>query len=165
MLRGLPRKPLLIGVTVLTSMTDADLAELGYLDGAAARGATAGGPGGRLRAGWRGLLRPGGTGPAQGQGQGLSPGHPGIRLAGDEAGDQRRVVTLADAVANGAGITLSSAALSPLRQIPGRVAAGSHRTGAWLIKIKFGRVLAARPTLPDFSTVRMPARMQHVKWR
>ena len=123
-LRGLPRKPLLIGVTVLTSMTDADLAELGYLDGAAARvqrlaalAADCGLDGVVCSALEAQALR-------KARGQGFCLVTPGIRLAGDEAGDQRRVVTPADAVANGAdylvigrSITTAADPLAALRRV------------------------------------------------
>ena len=123
-LRGLPHKPLLIGVTVLTSMTDADLAELGYLDGAAARvqrlaalAADCGLDGVVCSALEAQALR-------KARGQGFRLVTPGIRLAGDEAGDQRRVVTPADAVANGAdylvigrSITAAADPLAALRRV------------------------------------------------
>ncbi|MFV8817105.1 orotidine-5'-phosphate decarboxylase [Haliea sp. E17] len=100
-LAGLQQRPLLIAVTVLTSMTEQDLQETGCeesleqrvsrlagltadsgLDGVvcSAREAT------RLKAE---------------RGAGFALVTPGIRLAGDSAGDQRRVLTPADALAAG----------------------------------------------------------------
>jgi orotidine-5'-phosphate decarboxylase len=101
-LQGLAHKPLLIAVTVLTSMSDADLAELGYSESAAERVQ-------RLAAlaadcGLDGVVCSALEAPElrRSRGEGFCLVTPGIRLAGDAAGDQRRVVTPADAVANGA---------------------------------------------------------------
>jgi orotidine-5'-phosphate decarboxylase len=100
-LSGLSHKPLLIGVTVLTSMSDADLAELGYDETAAQRVQ-------RLAAlaassGLDGVVCSALEAPAlrAARGDGFRLVTPGIRLAGDAAGDQRRVVTPVDAVALG----------------------------------------------------------------
>lgn len=100
-LSGLSHKPLLIGVTVLTSMSDADLAELGYDETAAQRvqrlaalAASSGLDGVVCSALEAQALR-------AARGDGFRLVTPGIRLAGDAAGDQRRVVTPADAVALG----------------------------------------------------------------
>jgi orotidine-5'-phosphate decarboxylase len=94
--------PLLIGVTVLTSMSDADLAELGYAESAAQRvlrlaalAADSGLDGVVCSALEARELR-------SARGSGFCLVTPGIRLAGDDAGDQRRVVTPADAIALGA---------------------------------------------------------------
>lgn len=101
-LQGRAHRPLLIGVTVLTSMTDADLAELGYSESAgervqrlAALTADCGLDGVVCSALEAQLLR-------QARGDGFCLVTPGIRLAGDAPGDQRRVVTPADAIARGA---------------------------------------------------------------
>ena len=101
-LQGRANRPLLIGVTVLTSMTDADLAELGYSESAAERvqrlaalTADCGLDGVVCSALEAQLLR-------QARGDGFCLVTPGIRLAGDAPGDQRRVVTPADAIARGA---------------------------------------------------------------
>ena len=100
-LEGLDNKPLLIGVTVLTSMSDADLNELGYEETAAQRVQ-------RLAAlaadcGLDGVVCSALEAPAlrETRGEGFCLVTPGIRLAGDAAGDQRRVVTPADALALG----------------------------------------------------------------
>ncbi len=94
--------PLLIGVTVLTSMSDQDLQELGYAESAhdrvlrlAALAADSGLDGVVCSA----LEAPG---LRQARGDDFCLVTPGIRLAGDDAGDQRRVLTPADAIANGA---------------------------------------------------------------
>jgi len=101
-LQGRTHRPLLIGVTVLTSMTDADLAELGYSESAAERvqrlaalAADCGLDGVVCSALEAQPLR-------QARGAAFCLVTPGIRLAGDDPGDQRRVVTPADAIARGA---------------------------------------------------------------
>ncbi len=100
-LAGFERRPLLIGVTVLTSLSDADLAELGYGESAgqrvmrlAALAADSGLDGVVCSA-----LEAAGLRAARGPGFCLVT--PGIRLAGDDPGDQRRVVSPAEAVALG----------------------------------------------------------------
>jgi orotidine-5'-phosphate decarboxylase len=94
-------RPLLIGVTVLTSMSDEDLLELGYnasaeqlVQSLAALAADSGLDGVVCSALESPLLR-------KAHGQGFCLVTPGIRLSGDEAGDQRRVVTPAAALARG----------------------------------------------------------------
>lgn len=101
-LAGMEHKPLLIGVTVLTSMSDQDLAELGYTESAAQRVL-------RLAAlaadcGLDGVVCSALEAPQlrAARGSDFCLVTPGIRLAGDDAGDQRRVVTPADAIARGA---------------------------------------------------------------
>lgn len=101
-LAGIGQKPLLIGVTVLTSMSDQDLAELGYTESAAQRVL-------RLAAlaadcGLDGVVCSALEAPQlrAARGSDFCLVTPGIRLAGDDAGDQRRVVTPADAIARGA---------------------------------------------------------------
>ncbi|RLA59516.1 MAG: orotidine-5'-phosphate decarboxylase, partial [Gammaproteobacteria bacterium] len=101
-LQALPRKPLLIGVTVLTSMSDEDLLELGYTESPRQRvlrlaklAAQSGLDGVVCSALEAAELR-------QARGDDFCLVTPGIRLAGDAAGDQRRVVTPVDAVAMGA---------------------------------------------------------------
>lgn len=96
-LQDYERPPLLIGVTVLTSMTDDDLAELGYAETALQRV-------GRLASlvedcGLQGVVCSAQEAPLlrQQHGPGFCLVTPGIRLAGDSPGDQRRVVTPADA--------------------------------------------------------------------
>ena len=100
-LQGFSRKPLLIGVTVLTSLSDEDLLELGYTESPrervlrlAALAADSGLDGVVCSAMEATALR-------QARGEGFCLVTPGIRLAGDAAGDQRRVVTPADAVSMG----------------------------------------------------------------
>lgn len=100
-LASLSQPPLLIGVTVLTSMSDEDLREMGYAESAHERVL-------RLAAltqesGLNGVVCSAMEAPplrAQ-CGEGFSLVTPGIRLAGDDAGDQRRVLTPSDAAANG----------------------------------------------------------------
>ncbi len=97
------RPPLLIGVTVLTSMTDEDLAELGYSETAQARVVRLA----RLSAdcGLDGVVCSAQEAPvlrAQHPQADFYLVTPGIRLAGDDAGDQRRVLTPAEARAAGA---------------------------------------------------------------
>ncbi len=100
-LASFQRRPLLIGVTVLTSMSDQDLAEMGYTETAAQRVD-------RLAAlaadsGLDGVVCSAQEAPAlrSARGPDFCLVTPGIRLAGDDAGDQRRVVTPADAMASG----------------------------------------------------------------
>ncbi|WP_116368713.1 orotidine-5'-phosphate decarboxylase [Parahaliea mediterranea] len=101
-LAGAGQRPLLIAVTVLTSMTDEDLRELGDSDGAAVRVQ-------KLAAlaqdcGLDGVVCSALEAPQlrASRGNDFCLVTPGIRLAGDAAGDQRRVVTPADALAKGA---------------------------------------------------------------
>jgi orotidine-5'-phosphate decarboxylase len=98
----LARPPLLIGVTVLTSLSDADLAAIGYAGSAAANverlarlAADAGLDGVVCSAEEAALLR-------RAIGANFVTVTPGIRLPGDAKGDQSRVVTPEDAVRRGA---------------------------------------------------------------
>lgn len=100
-LQGFSTRPLLIGVTVLTSMSTEDLVELGYTESPrervlrlAALAADSGLDGVVCSAMEATDLR-------AARGEDFCLVTPGIRLAGDAAGDQRRVVTPADAVAMG----------------------------------------------------------------
>ncbi len=100
-LSGSSSAPLLIAVTVLTSMSDEDLREMGYAESAQQRVS-------RLAAlaadsGMQGVVCSAAEAPAlrQERGAGFCLVTPGIRLAGDDPGDQRRVVTPADAMARG----------------------------------------------------------------
>ena len=100
-LAPLDNKPLLIAVTVLTSMSDDDLAEMGYTETAAQRVM-------RLAAltedcGLDGVVCSAmeATQLRTARGDRFCLVTPGIRMAGDAAGDQRRVVTPVDAVKNG----------------------------------------------------------------
>ncbi len=101
-LSGVTRAPILLAVTVLTSLTDADLKELGYTESAEERvqllaslAAASGLDGVVCSAAEAKALR-------ASQGPQFCLVTPGIRLGGDAAGDQRRVVTPAQALANGA---------------------------------------------------------------
>ncbi|MFV0278036.1 MAG: orotidine-5'-phosphate decarboxylase [Parahaliea sp.] len=101
-LAGVSQPPLLIAVTVLTSMNEADLAELGYSESAGERVQ-------RLAAlaqdsGMDGVVCSAQEAPQlrASRGPAFRLVTPGIRLAGDDAGDQRRVVTPAQALARGA---------------------------------------------------------------
>lgn len=101
-LHGLEQPPLLIAVTVLTSMSNDDLRELGYRESTAQRVA-------RLAAlaadcGLDGVVCSAMEAPQlrRDHGEGFCLVTPGIRLTGDDAGDQRRVLTPVDAVNNGA---------------------------------------------------------------
>ena len=101
-LAGRQHRPLLIGVTVLTSLADADLAELGYAESAAERVQRLA----RLtaEAGLDGVVCSAQEAPQlrAAHGPGFRLVTPGIRTAGDAAGDQRRVVTPAEGLALGA---------------------------------------------------------------
>ena len=101
-LQSFSNRPLLIGVTVLTSMSEEDMRELGYTESPrervlhlAALAADSGLDGVVCSALEAGDLR-------RARGGEFCLVTPGIRLAGDSAGDQRRVVSPADAVARGA---------------------------------------------------------------
>jgi orotidine-5'-phosphate decarboxylase len=101
-LAGRTGAPLLIGVTVLTSLGDADLAELGYRESAAERVqrlATL-----AAAAGLDGVVCSAQEAPAlrAAHGPDLCLVTPGIRSPGDAAGDQRRVVSPAEGLALGA---------------------------------------------------------------
>lgn len=117
-------KPLLIAVTVLTSMSAEDLLELGYTQTPQQRvaslaqlAADSGLDGVVCSAQESAMLR-------QQCGADFSLVTPGIRLAGDAAGDQRRVVTPVAAMANGSdylvigrSITQASDPVATLQQI------------------------------------------------
>jgi orotidine-5'-phosphate decarboxylase len=101
-LEGRQQRPLLIAVTVLTSLSDDDLYEMGYHQTVAERVM-------RLAqmtedAGLDGVVCSAREAPAlqSACGAGFRLVTPGIRSAGDSAGDQRRVVTPRDALAAGA---------------------------------------------------------------
>jgi len=98
------RPPVVLAVTVLTSLDDAALAELGVPGGAAARVSA-----------WAAMARRAGCGgvvcsPQEAAALRAALGErfrlvtPGIRPAGESAGDQRRIATPAAAVAAGADI-------------------------------------------------------------
>ncbi|MEM1153286.1 MAG: orotidine-5'-phosphate decarboxylase [Pseudomonadota bacterium] len=123
-LAAFQQAPILIGVTVLTSLSDADLAELGYTQSTAARveqlaalAADSGLDGVVCSALESKALR-------DARGEEFCLVTPGIRLAGDDAGDQRRVVTPADAIAMGSdylvigrSVTKAIDPIAALRQI------------------------------------------------
>lgn len=123
-LQGFARPPLLVAVTVLTSLADEDLAELGYAEGAPERVS-------RLAAlaadsGLDGVVCSALEAPQlrRERGSDFCLVTPGIRLAGERAGDQRRVVTPAAAVASGAdylvlgrSVTGAPDPLAALRQV------------------------------------------------
>jgi orotidine-5'-phosphate decarboxylase len=95
------QRPLLIGVTVLTSMSDDDLLALGYNESVhdrvmrlAALAAESGLDGVVCSAMEAAALR-------KARGKEFCLVTPGIRMAGDDVGDQRRVVTPAEARAMG----------------------------------------------------------------
>jgi orotidine-5'-phosphate decarboxylase len=127
---GFDRRPLLIGVTVLTSLSDADLAELGYAGPAADRVLT-------LAAlvadsGLDGVVCSALEAPELrlARGPGFRLVTPGIRLAGDDPGDQRRVVSPAEAIARGAdylvigrSITAAADPLAALHRVHAELAA------------------------------------------
>jgi orotidine-5'-phosphate decarboxylase len=123
-LAAVRQKPLLIGVTVLTSMSDADWRELGYSESTAdgvlrlaALAADSGLDGVVCSALEVTALR-------RAQGPEFCLVTPGIRLAGDNAADQRRVVTPAAALALGSdylvigrSITAAADPLSALQRV------------------------------------------------
>ena len=124
-------RPFLIAVTVLTSMTGEDLRELGYSDTPtervlrlAALTADSGLDGVVCSAMEAKDLR-------NARGEGFALITPGIRLAGDSADDQRRVVTPADALALGSdylvigrSITGAQDPLAALRRVHSELGLG-----------------------------------------
>jgi orotidine-5'-phosphate decarboxylase len=132
-LQTFEHRPKLIAVTVLTSMSDEDLQELGYTQAAdtrvgqlAALAAKSGMDGVVCSAQETQLLR-------RERGADFCLVTPGIRLTGDAAGDQRRVVTPAQAVANGSdylvigrSITAADKPLEALERIHRELSKLSH---------------------------------------
>ena len=130
-LQGRANRPFLIAVTVLTSMTGEDLRELGYSETPAERvlrlaalTADSGLDGVVCSAMEASYLR-------NARGEGFTLVTPGIRLAGDSADDQRRVVTPADAMALGSdylvigrSITGAQDPLAALRQVHAELGLG-----------------------------------------
>jgi len=131
-LQSFSSRPLLIGVTVLTSLSEEDLRELGYSETAservaqlAALAAQSGLDGVVCSAREAADLR-------RTRGADFCLVTPGIRLAGDAAGDQRRVVTPAQAIALGSdylvigrSVTASDDPLAVLRRIQGELGLGA----------------------------------------
>ena len=110
-----PHPPLLIGVTVLTSMSNADLSELGYSEGTEDRVLRLAGL--AAESGLDGVVCSALEASAvrDARGSDFCLVTPGIRIAGDSEGDQRRVVTPPEALAMGAdylviGRSITSAA-------------------------------------------------------
>lgn len=128
-LSSFAQPPLLIAVTVLTSMAEEDLRELGYTESAeqrvlrlAALAASSGMDGVVCSAIEAAPLR-------RDRGNGFCLVTPGIRLQGDAAGDQRRVVTPADAISRGAdylvigrSVTGATEPLAALRRVHSELA-------------------------------------------
>ena len=121
---GFSQRPLLIGVTVLTSMSDADLSELGHnettqdrvlrLAGLAAESGLDGVVCSALEA----------SAVRQARGNDFCLVTPGIRMAGDDNADQRRVVTpsealltCADFLVIGRSITAAADPLAALERV------------------------------------------------
>ncbi|MFT4517944.1 MAG: orotidine-5'-phosphate decarboxylase [Halioglobus sp.] len=100
-LQGISTPPLLIGVTVLTSMSQEDLKELGFAESAQQRVLSLADL--VANSGLDGVVCSGAEASAlrDAHGPGFRLVTPGIRLAGDDAGDQRRVLTPVDAIAQG----------------------------------------------------------------
>jgi len=115
------QRPLLIGVTVLTSMSDADLSELGYSETTQdrvlrlARLASESGLDGVVCSALEA------SAVRQTRGNEFCLVTPGIRMAGDDGADQRRVVTPSDALAMGANYLVIgrpiTAAVDPLEAL------------------------------------------------
>ncbi len=129
-LDGVANPPLLIGVTVLTSLSEEDLRELGYSEKPEQRvlrlaslAEKCGLDGVVCSAQESTLLK-------RELGAGFCLVTPGIRLAGDDAGDQRRVVTPAAAMAAGShylvigrSVTAAADPLAALERIAGELSA------------------------------------------
>ncbi|MEH6635221.1 MAG: orotidine-5'-phosphate decarboxylase [Halioglobus sp.] len=130
-LQGFSDKPLLIGVTVLTSLSSEDLLELGYTETPQERvmrlaqlAAQSGMDGVVCSALEASALR-------RARGKDFCLVTPGIRLSGDAAGDQRRVVSPADAVANGSdylvigrSVTAAENPLAALQRVHNELGSG-----------------------------------------
>jgi orotidine-5'-phosphate decarboxylase len=95
-------KPLILAVTVLTSLNDADLQELGMPVGVADQVLRLAGI--ARNAGCTGLVASAHEAAAirRNLGEGFAIVTPGVRFAGGEVGDQARVVTPAEAIRAGA---------------------------------------------------------------
>jgi orotidine-5'-phosphate decarboxylase len=122
--------PILLGVTVLTSMSDQDLQELGYSETAQQRVARLAAL--TVKSGLDGVVCSAQEVEAlRGQcGEAFCLVTPGIRLAGDDAGDQRRVMTPAKALALGSdylvigrSITAADDPLAALQRVHEELAA------------------------------------------
>ena len=123
-LAAFDRPPILLGVTVLTSMSDQDLQELGYIETLQQRVlrlATL-----AAKSGLDGVVCSALEAEALRNhcGEAFCLVTPGIRLAGDDVGDQRRVVTPAAALALGSdylvigrSITAASDPLAALHRV------------------------------------------------
>lgn len=118
------RPPILLGVTVLTSLSDQDLQELGYSETAPQRVSRLAGL--AAASGLDGVVCSALEAQALRKqcGETFCLVTPGIRLAGDDAGDQRRVVTPQEALALGAdylvigrSITAASDPLAALQRV------------------------------------------------
>ncbi|MBT4522097.1 MAG: orotidine-5'-phosphate decarboxylase [Halieaceae bacterium] len=114
-LQSFDHRPRLIAVTVLTSLSDEDLREMGYTETAgqrvtrlAALASESGIDGVVCSAQEVSILR------AQ-RGKHFCLVTPGIRLEGDDAGDQRRVVTPADAMASGSNYLVMGRSITGAR--------------------------------------------------
>lgn len=125
-------RPLLIAVTVLTSLADADLAELGYAETAGERVQRLA----RLTAdaGLDGVVCSAQEAPRlrAAHGPGFRLVTPGIRIAGDAAGDQRRVVTPAEGLALGADYLVIGRSITGSAdpgETLGAIVAGLHAAG------------------------------------
>jgi len=130
-LQGFSDKPLLIGVTVLTSLSSEDLLELGYTETPQERvmrlaqlAAQSGMDGVVCSALEASALR-------RARGEDFCLVTPGIRLSGDAAGDQRRVVSPADAMANGSdylvigrSVTAAENPLAALQRVHSELGSG-----------------------------------------
>lgn len=127
-LQSCSSRPLLVGVTVLTSLSDEDMRELGYRQSAQDRVASLA----ELAAdsGLDGVVCSAMEAPElrRARGKDFCLVTPGIRLAGDPAGDQRRVVTPADALELGSdylvigrSVTAAADPLAALQRVHGEL--------------------------------------------
>jgi orotidine-5'-phosphate decarboxylase len=132
-IESVARPPLLIGVTILTSLGEADLARVGYAGSMAenverlARLARACGLDGVVASAQEAAMLRKATG------EDFVLVTPGIRLAGDSANDQSRVVTPAEAVRQGSSylvigrsITAARDPVAVLEEIRASIDEGAH---------------------------------------
>lgn len=122
-LAGRDHRPLLTAVTVLTSMDADDLRELGVLESPLDRVIMLAGL--AADCGMDGVVCSAQEAPVLRErfGSGFLRVTPGIRLPGDAAGDQRRVVTPADALAGGATHLVMGRSITGARDPAAAVAA------------------------------------------
>ncbi|MCD4669754.1 MAG: orotidine 5'-phosphate decarboxylase, partial [Actinomycetia bacterium] len=110
--KDLAIRPLLFGVTVLTSLDDGDLREMGFGGGYLATVKRLAGL--ALESGADGIIcSPGEVSPLREEfGEDFFIATPGIRLGKDSAGDQKRVNTPEEAISSGADMIIAGRSIT-----------------------------------------------------